>query len=83
MALKKEFTNSKLSKKSDDPDVWISTLEDLRIKMEMQGSFMSDVDFMIHVLNNLPKEYEVSQAKLESKLGDDIDPLTIEEVRTE
>ena len=38
---------------------------------------------MIHILNNLPKEYEVSQAKLEDRLNDDIDPLTIEEIRTE
>ena len=83
MALKKEFTNSRLSKKSEDPDVWMSTLEDLRIKMESQGSNMTDVDFMIHILNNLPSVYEVSQAKLEDRLNDEIDPLTIEEIRTE
>ena len=83
LALKKEFTNSRLASKKDDPDIWITNLEDLRMRLEVQGSKISDVDFMIHVLNNLPREYEVSQAKLEDRLNDDIDPLTIEEIRTE
>ena len=83
MALKKEFTNSRLVDKKGDPDVWIRNLEDLKVKMETQGSKISDVDFMIHILNNLPKEYEVSQAKLEDRLNDEIDPLTIEEIRME
>ena len=83
MALKKEFTNSRLTNKKDDPDVWITNLEDLRVKMELQGSSMSDIDFMIHILNNLPKEYEVSQAKLEDRINDESNPLTIEEIRTE
>ena len=82
LALKKEFTNSKLGSRKDDPDVWISNLEDLRIRLEQQGSTIADVDFMIHLLNNLPKDYEISQSKLEDRL-DDIDPLTIEEIRTE
>ena len=43
---------------------------------------MGDIDFMIHILNNLPKDYKISQAKLEDRLNDDIDPLTIEEIRT-
>ena len=83
LALKKEFTNSRLASKRDDPDLWITNLEDIRMKIESQGSKIDDVDFMIHILNNLPREYEVSQAKLEDRLNDDIDPLTIEEIRTE
>ena len=83
IALKKEFTNSRLESRMNDPDIWIGNLEDLRIRIEQQGSSMNDLDFMIHILNNLPKDYEISQAKLEDRLGDDIDPLTIEEIRTE
>jgi hypothetical protein len=83
MALKKEFANSRLANRREDPDVWISNLEDLKLRLEEQGSKLDNVDFMVHVLNNLPKEYEVSQAKLEDRLNDDIDPLTIEEIRTE
>ena len=44
---------------------------------------MEEVDFMVHILNNLPKDYEVSQTKLEDRLTDDIDPLSVEEIRTE
>ena len=44
---------------------------------------MGEIDFMIHILNNLPKDYEISQAKLEDRLNNDIDPLSIEEIRTE
>ena len=83
MALKKEFVNSRLTSRKEDPDVWISNLEDLRIRLEEQGSRMEEVDFMVHILNNLPKDYEVSQTKLEDRLTDDIDPLSVEEIRTE
>ena len=83
MALKKEFTNSRLTNRKEDPDIWIGNLEDLKIRIEQQGSKVEDVDIMIHILNNLPKDYEISQAKLEDRLNDDIDPLTIEEIRTE
>ena len=83
MALKKEFTNSRLTNRKEDPDIWIGNLEDLKIRIEQQGSKVEDVDIMIHILNNLPKDYEISQAKLEDRLNNDIDPLTIEEIQTE
>jgi hypothetical protein len=35
------FRESKLSK-DEDPDVWITNLEDLRIKLEVMGSSMTD-----------------------------------------
>ena len=31
----------------------------------------------------MPKDYKISQAKLEDHLNDNIDPLTIEEIHTE
>jgi len=56
MALKSEFTNSKLKSKKHDPDEWLTELEDLRMRIDEQtgenGSKMTDMDFMIHVLNN-------------------------------
>ena len=66
----------RLASRGDDPDIWISKLEDLRLRLEAQGSKMLEVDFMIHILNNLPKDYEVAQTHLERRLNDDIDPLT-------
>jgi hypothetical protein len=40
------FRESKLSK-DEDPDIWITNLEDLRIKLEVMGSSMTDEQFMI------------------------------------
>ena len=60
--LKKQFTNSKLESAEDDPDVWIMDLESLRVEMDQVNisSKMSDMDFIIHILMNLPEEYEVA-----------------------
>ena len=59
----------------------ISDLEGLRINMNefSHKGNVSDEDFMIHVLNNLPKEYDVILNGLENCLmatGDDA--LTID-----
>ena len=79
----KKFTNSRLASKRDDPDVWITNLQDIKLRIENQGSKIDDVDFMIHIINNLRREYEISQAKLEDRLNYNQDPLTIEEIQTE
>ncbi len=47
------------------------------------NSDISDEDFMIHVLNNLPSKYEVQVSKLEDRLGSTTNPLTIEDLRDE
>jgi len=44
---------------------------------------MSDDDLLVHVLNGLPKEYEVQQSKMEDRLGSTSNPLTIEDLRNE
>ena len=53
-----------------DPDKWISHFKGLRICMNKfsQKSNVSDEDFMIHVLNNLPKEHDVVLDGLENRL---------------
>jgi hypothetical protein len=43
---------------------------------------MDDDELLEHVLNNLPKEYEIVVSKLEDRLGAANDPLTIEDVRS-
>jgi len=40
------FRESKLSK-DEDPEVWITNLEDLRIKLVVMGSSMTDEHFMV------------------------------------
>ena len=68
--MKSEFNNSKLDSVDKDPDKWISHLEGLRIRMNefSQKGSVSDEDFMIHILNNLPKEYNVILDGLENRL---------------
>jgi len=53
--LHKMFYKVKL-KKNVDPDVFITYLEDLRIRMESMGSAVTDKQFMLHVLSNLNKD---------------------------
>ena len=78
--LKKEFGNSKLSK-GEDPDEWITGLEDLRVKIKDAGSDMTDEDFIIHIINNVTEEYDVEIMPMEEKIGASTNPLTIEELR--
>ena len=42
---------------------------------------MTNVDLIIHVLSNLPEEYEVAMSKLEEKLKNTTTPLELEDVR--
>ena len=52
--LRREFNSSKLKNWKKDPDSWISKLEIMRKRLKKMGNEMSDEDFMIHILNNLP-----------------------------
>lgn len=86
LKLKKKFANSKLESSKKHPDEWITELESLRNDMDQIhiSSRMSDLDFLIHVLNNLPELYDVVLDGMESKLMlADTDPnkLKIEDVR--
>jgi hypothetical protein len=43
------FREYKLGK-DEDPETWITNLEDLRLKLEVMGLFMTDDQFMSQVL---------------------------------
>jgi hypothetical protein len=43
----------------------------------------SENQFMMHVLNNLPTDYDLQLALLEKRIRDKDKPLTIEEIRAE
>jgi hypothetical protein len=47
------------------------------------GSSISENQFMIYVLNNLPTEYDFQLVLLEKRIGDKDKPLTVEEIRAE
>lgn len=70
-------------KRNQDPDLYISYLEDLRFGMAEMHSQMSDDQFLLHVLNNLNKEYENQVNLIERRVGAISSPLTIEEMRDE
>jgi hypothetical protein len=55
-------------------------LEDFSFKLDETGSKISENQFMIHVLNNLPTEYNLQLALLEKRIGDKDQPLSVEEI---
>lgn len=84
LKLKRDFENSSLAGIQIDPEDWISELEGICIEIEAinQASAVSEKDLLLHVLNNLPEEYDVTIEGLESKLeasGDE--KLTLETLR--
>jgi hypothetical protein len=54
-------------KKGQNPEVWITELEEFCIVIDDMGSVMSENQFMIHVLNNLPTEYDLQLTLLEKR----------------
>jgi len=92
LKLKKQFANCKLKDENIKyhPDNYISSLESLRNDMDEicesidESTKMSDLDFMIHVLNNLPELYDVILDGMETRLmlkKSDPKKLTIEDIR--
>jgi hypothetical protein len=45
-------------KKQVDPDIFITYLEGLPATMGDMDSFITDKQFIMHVMNNLNKDYE-------------------------
>jgi hypothetical protein len=71
----------KLEKKGENPEVWITELEDLCLKLEDMGSTICDNQFMIHVLNNLTTDYDLQLALMEKRVRDLKKPLSIAEIK--
>ena len=80
LQLKEKFTNSKLTDWKKSPDDWITKLEIIISQLDQMGYKITDEDFMIHVLGNLPEEYESKVESLEKDLDHTNDPLTIERI---
>ena len=57
--LKKEFHMLKLTSVDEDPDIWLTELELKRRRLKTLGSTIEDDDLILHILNHLPKEYEM------------------------
>jgi len=78
--LEKQFRQCAL-KKGQDPDIWITELEDYRMRLEELGSSISDNQFILHILNNMTDDYELQLAMMEKRIADGSNPLTIDEIR--
>lgn len=77
--LQQQFYSSKLEK-NQDPDVWMTKMEYIRVQLEELSSEMTDIQFMTQIINNLTDDYEVLVEIVGRRLMDD---LTIEELRNE
>ena len=83
VSLLKEFADSKLDDVESDPDTWYNELATLRQQLKKVGTLKSDEDMMVHILNNLPKEYENTVELCERRIGLATDPLTLDDLRAE
>lgn len=81
--LHQEFYSSKL-KPGYDPDIWMTKLEFLRIQLEELDYIITDDQFMVHIINNLTKDYGTLVDILGRRLGKGVkDKLEIEQLRQE
>jgi hypothetical protein len=58
-------------------------LEDFRVRLHDMGSSISESQFIIHVLNNLPTDYNLQLTLLDKRIGSKYEPLTVEEIKAE
>jgi len=81
LELKSEFQQTKLQDALVDLNVWISNLKLIHARLADMKAGISDEDLFVHVLNSLPKEYEVQINKLEEQFGSVKNPLTIQDMQ--
>lgn len=64
-----------------DPTVWITELELLRHRLRSLKGDIEEEDFVIHVLNNLPKEYDSLVENIEEDMDQGlVDQITIKRI---
>jgi hypothetical protein len=54
---------------NEDPDAWITTFEEFRMKLDDIASAMTHDQFMIHLVNNLTSKYELQMVILAKRIG--------------
>ena len=55
-------------KKCQDPEIWITDLEDIQVRLDDKGSSILDSQFTIHVLNNITPSYGVQFDSIQSSV---------------
>ncbi len=79
---KKKIQGLKL-KYGQDPDIYISVLEDLITQYKDAGGRWEEDETLEHICGNLPRCYDATIAPLEKRIGDPKEPLDLEELRQE
>ena len=79
--LKLEFATCRMKNEDEDPDVWITELENLRQRLKDMKSQISDQDLMLHILAYLPEKYTVVGQLARNTLNHTNDSLTIIELK--
>lgn len=77
--LKALFTKCQLKSVDTDPEEWIVELETIQRKLGTMKSIISEDDMLVHILNNMPPEYEGIVETSEERLNDGT--LTLESLR--
>jgi hypothetical protein len=70
-------------KKGQDPEIWITELEDYRMKLDELGSIISENQFILHIHNNMTVNYDLQLEMMEKRINDKINPLTVDEIRAD
>jgi hypothetical protein len=71
---KREFVEFRLEDISMDRDIWTQGLEILRRRLEILGHKVSEMDLIIDIIHNLPREYEMTIQFIENEL--EVDTVT-------
>ena len=66
--LKREFAQSKLDVEQK-PEEWIRSLEKIQTKLKTHGHEIMKDDMILHILSNLPEEYDNTIERLEESYG--------------
>ena len=78
VTLSEQYNSSKLNNTKTDPETWIVYLEILQSRLNDMKYQVSDNHLMIHILLNLPEEYDTLVETMEKELNNSTYPLTIE-----
>ena len=80
LALKKKFEDSRPKTAADDQKAWITKLEDVWKELDEIELMllMTNEDFMLHVMGNLPREYDTVFTVLENRHSKNGYNITIE-----
>jgi hypothetical protein len=66
--IERAFMQSRLEK-IEFLEIWITNLEELRLKLEDMDSHMTGFQFMVQALNSLINDYELQIVLMEKRIG--------------